>query len=359
LYIRFPGDSGAAQAVEQALGKPFRNLGAMFLIIAVCLGPIAVLSTASDYLSLWTGKDSPFILLALLMLVYAGVSMSITSLGRLSLILSSSITVLLVSGALHSLLFARGRIDFSTPFQLPAFGYSLLLLFWCLVGWEIIGNYTGEVRQPKKTIHRAIIFSCLVIAVVSLTVAAAVQWVDPEKLHVPVSGKLDLILSSLYGSWAKTLIALITAALCLSTVMMAIGGVSRLIAAQADKAIFPVPLAYRNKKGVPVAALGAMFSVHLTVLLLAELRLITLVQIIAIANTFFLGNAFLGLLAAFRLLEEKWIRWVSAFLGIGLLSLLIFTAKWVLVAIAGMTVWTWLRTVHARHPASAIRKKEH
>ncbi|WP_353948807.1 amino acid permease [Sporolactobacillus sp. Y61] len=359
LYIRFPGDSGAAQAVEQALGKPFRNLGAMFLIIAVCLGPIAVLSTASDYLSLWTGKDSPFILLALLMLVYAAVSMSIASLGRLSLILSSSITLLLVSGALHSLLVARGRIDFSTPFQLPAFGYSLLLLFWCLVGWEVIGNYTGEVRQPKKTIHRAIIFSCLVIAVVSLTVAAAVQWVDPEKLHVPVSGKLDLILSSLFGSQAKPLIALITAALCLSTVIMVIGGVSRLIAAQADKGIFPAPLAYRNKKGVPVAALSVMFSVHLTVFLLAELRLITLVQIIAIANTFFLGNAFLGLVAAFRLLEEKWIRWSSVFLGIGLLSLLIFTAKWVLVAIVGMTVWTWLRTVHARHPASSIRKKEH
>lgn len=358
LYIRFPGDSGAAEAVERALGKPFRNLGAVFLIVAVCLGPIAVLGTAADYLSLWTGKESPFILFALLMLVYVAVSMSITSLGRLSLILSSLITVLLVSGSVHSLLFARGHIDFSTPFQLPAFGYSLLLLFWCLVGWEIIGNYTGEVAHPEKTIHWAIVLSCLVIAVVSLTVTAAVQWVDPEKLDVPVSGKLDLILVSLFGSWAQPLIALITTALCLSTVMMVIGGVSRLIAAQAAEAVFPAPLAYRNKKGVPVAALAAMFSVHLMVLLLVESRVITLVQIIAIADTFFLGNAFLGIVAAFSLLKEKWVRWVSAFLGVGLLSLLIFTAKWVLVAIAGMTVWAWFRTVHAGHSeCSATQKK--
>ncbi|RYL94976.1 amino acid permease [Sporolactobacillus sp. THM7-4] len=362
LYILFPGDSGAAEAVEETLGKPFRNLGAAFLITAVSLGPIAVLGTASEYLSLWTGTDNnPFYLLGLLLFCYTMVTMSITSLGRFSLILSSLIVIILVSGSVHSLLFAHGRMDFRTPFQPYSFGYSLLLLFWCLVGWEIIGSYSGEVRSPNKTIPRAIWLSCLVITMVSLTVAAALQWVEPERLGVPYSGKLEIILISLFGRYASMIISLVTILLCLSTVIMVIGAVSRLIRALAAEGVLPSIFSCRNRKQVPIAALLALFVIHFIIFLLVSFKLIPLIQLVAIADAFFLCNAFLGILAAFRLLKERWVRWTSAFLGFSLLFILIFTSQWVLVVIAGMSVYTGWRTYQSkqRKYRTAIKINKH
>ena len=51
----------------------------------------------------------------------------------------------------------------SRGFEEPArFGYGLLLLFWTVVGWEIIGNYSAEIRDPGRTIPRSVALSVAV-----------------------------------------------------------------------------------------------------------------------------------------------------------------------------------------------------
>ena len=45
----------------------------------------------------------------------------------------------------------RGLVD--GTFQFTDFGRGLLLLFWALVGWEIVGNYSMEVKTAGKRFH--------------------------------------------------------------------------------------------------------------------------------------------------------------------------------------------------------------
>ncbi|RXT06356.1 APC family permease [Ammoniphilus sp. CFH 90114] len=352
LSILYPGDSGASLAVEQAFGKSFRTLSANFLILAVCLGPIAVLSTAAEYLHLWLGWNPYLITLGLMILTYSILSMNIMSVGKLSLILSSSIAFILVTGAIISLLYYRGEVLISTPFEWPSFGYSLLLLFWCLVGWEIVGNYSGEVREPSKTIPRAIVFSAIVITVVSLTVAAAVQWMDPATIGLgsEATGKLDMILVPLFGSFSLPVISLITTALCISTALMVIGGVSRLICAQAEQGIFPLFLAARTKNHVPFSAMMALFTIHLITFTFVLLDWATLKQLVAVADGFFLCNALLGILAAFKLVNQGWVRTIAIFLAICFLGILLFSNVWVLILIALLTSWPLYTRLRMRVP---------
>ncbi len=84
--------------------------------------------------------------------------MSITSIGKAALVLSSVATILLIAGGAATLLFYSDFDITSEPFELPVFGEAMLLLFWGLVGWEIIGCFSGEIKDPKRTYTKAALF---------------------------------------------------------------------------------------------------------------------------------------------------------------------------------------------------------
>lgn len=121
----------------------------------------------------------------------------------------------------------RDKAFIKTPFHLDDFGYSILLLFWALVGWEIIGNYSLDVKNRKRTIPQAIVISSVVITTVCIVVAASYQWIDLHHTHT-----LTIILIPLLGTFASPTMAFITTILCMSTYLLVTGGVSRLIASE-------------------------------------------------------------------------------------------------------------------------------
>ncbi|PMU58232.1 amino acid permease, partial [Pseudomonas sp. GP01-A3] len=129
-------------------------------------------------------------------------------------------------GSLHSLLTVDGNITLSKPITVSDFGQSLLLLFWALIGWEVIGSYSLEVKTPERTIPKAVALSFSIIAVVSLTVALAFQWIHSDSQST-ANQSLAPLLESLFGNWATPIISTITIALCISTVLLVIGAVSR------------------------------------------------------------------------------------------------------------------------------------
>lgn len=234
LSILFPSESGVAHAVDQAFGPSMKQLTSIFFIIAGCLGPTAVLMTASQYIAaLFSNFKVPlegigFLLMCLCVLILL---LDISSIGKISFVFSTAATVLLLSGGIRSIPHFRSEQLVQTSFSFGDFGYSILLLFWALVGWEIIGNYSMDVKNRKKTIPQAITISTLTVTVVCLVVAGATQWIV-----IPSSHQEDLritaILATLFGEFAVPLIAFITTVLCMSTYLLVVGGVSRLIASK-------------------------------------------------------------------------------------------------------------------------------
>lgn len=179
LSILFPGDAGVAAAIETAFGGRMKNLTSFYLIGAVLFGPVAVILTAVEYLPL--GADIPTIFIALPLLCATALLLlrEISAIGRISLVMSSLAACTLFAGGIETLLSHEKTALPLTDFSPDTFGYTLLLLFWSVVGWEVIGNYSGDIRDPEKTLPQAIIGSAGIIALVTLTVAAAIQLVDP------------------------------------------------------------------------------------------------------------------------------------------------------------------------------------
>ncbi|MGG3526259.1 amino acid permease [Bacillus pseudomycoides] len=335
LSILFPSESGVAHAVDQAFGPSMKQLTSIFFIIAGCLGPTAVLMTASQYIAaLFSNfkvllEGIGFLLMCLCVLILL---LDISSIGKISFVFSTAATVLLLSGGIRSIPHFRSEQLVQTSFSFGDFGYSILLLFWALVGWEIIGNYSMDVKNRKKTIPQAITISTLTVTVVCLVVAGATQWIV-----IPSSHQEDLritaILATLFGEFAVPLIAFITTVLCMSTYLLVVGGVSRLIASEAKYIKKLYTLSYRTKSNVSIYSLLFLIGVHTIVFICLYNDFITVEQIVAIANAFFICNAICGIFAAYKLLPGLFNKILSLSLIVCFLIILSFSSIWILISI--------------------------
>ncbi|WP_307892283.1 APC family permease [Bacillus swezeyi] len=344
LSVKYPNDAGVAYAAEKAFGTRIRNLSVFYFIIAASFGPAAVLMTASEYIHSLTGDFAVsaevygFLLFIICMIVLC---FNISFVGMVSFIFSTAAALVLFGSSVASVPYFREGPLVEGTFQFADFGWGLLLLFWALVGWEIVGNYSMEVKDRKKTIPRAVMISSLTVTAIYLATAGAAQWIDPGRFEGGQL-KLTMMLTPLFGSFALPVIAALTAVLCMSAYFQVSGGAARLISSQAARGF----LAYRSKGNQPLAALGLIFTVHTMVFICLFFHVLNVETLVAIANAFFICNALCGLAAAYRLLAGPVYRMACLFLMCCFSLLLLFSSPWVLLLILFMTVCFVLNKSH-------------
>jgi APA family basic amino acid/polyamine antiporter len=331
MSILFPGDSGVSQCVAEAFGPRAKTLTALFLIGAVCFGPVAVALTAAKYLGLSGLLPDEAAAVGLIGVIWVLLLRRITSLGRLAFALSTGAAVLLLAGGAGCILLHGAVALPADPVEPARFGYGLLLLFWTVVGWEIIGNYSAEIRDPGRTIPRSVALSVAVIAGVTLIVAAAMQSVGGDTLTA--------ILVPVFGSAGSILLSVLAVALCLVTELAFTGAVARLMSALAGEGVLPAPLAGRNRAGAPAVAASMLSLIHLVVLGLVASGIFSLEKLVAMADGFFLANAITALLAGGRVLGTRVMRGLAVLLAAILAGILAMSAWPVLAVLAGMTLW--------------------
>jgi APA family basic amino acid/polyamine antiporter len=331
MSILFPGDSGVSQCVAQAYGARAKTLTALFLIGAVCFGPVAVALTAADYLGLAPLVSRDVVAAVLVGLIWVLLLRRIAALGHVAFVLSTGAAVLLATGGVGCL---SGMDALPLPvegIEPSRFGYGLLVLFWTVVGWEIIGNYSADIRDPARTIPRAVALSVTVIAAVTLIVAAAMQSVGGQNMAV--------ILQPVFGRFSVVLLSVLAVALCLVTQLAFTGAVARLMTALALEGVLPRRLGARNSAGAPTMAATMLTLVHLAVLGLVAAGVLSVEKLVAMADGFFLANAITVLLAGVRLLRSGFMRGVALVLTVVLGAVLLVSSWTVLAILAGMTVW--------------------
>lgn len=215
-------------------------------------------------------------------------------------------------------------------------GYTLLLLFWAIVGWEIVGNYGAEVENPQRTVPRAAMLAAVAIGLVFLSVGAAMQYGSfPSNAGHGVSA----LIYPLFGAASPLVMSAMVAALCVTTYLVFVGGVVRLVAHLAQEGGLPRILDRRNRHGVPWVAVAGYTAVHLFQLFLASEKVLDVAGILAISDCFFLTNALLGTLAAVRLFPRPLPRLVAALLSLGLLVILAQSHGPVLAALGIMIMF--------------------
>ncbi len=364
MSLMISSNEGMSTVIGQAFGPSFRELASNYLTAAVCFGPVAVMLTASEFLRYplkslnpdYTSSLNPdHTLLAYLVLATCVIVIlrGITAVGKLTLILSSLTAVLLAAGSIYSLM-TQADIIFPSGSPEPGrLGYTMLLLFWAIIGWEVIGNYVEEVRRPEKTIMRAMKISVGAIILVYMLSAFALQ--NRVQLHSSSDGgvNMSLVLVPLFGDYAYVLMGVIAAGLCFCTLLMILGAVTRQIAVRAENGKLPAFLKMKPHEKAPKRALLLLSCWHACLLLLIHFELLSVEGIVGIANTFFIGNALLGLTASIKFLNGFWMKASVIILTIALIILLAFSSLFAWIAFAAVTVLSIFKERVFRRDTSA------
>ena len=336
LAILHPGDGGVSLATKEAMGKKYQLLTSFYLIFAVFFGPIAVLLTAAIFLQeYFTSYSLASIAFVLYVITYILLTLKLDFLAKLMLIVTSLATVIFLVSSLK-ILFSAEKFVFTLPtFVLKDIGYSFLLVFWSIVGWEVIGNYSSNVKD-SKTLTYSVILSAVIVSFVYILLASAICFGNFPKEQ---AFKLVWIIQPVFGEYSSILLTILTILLCIGTIILFIGGVARLISSLQLTSFTSKHLS----TGSPIGALNFLALIHSITLSAVYFGFIDTATLIAFADGFFIANALIGLVTAIILFEDGILKNSAYILCVLFFSILLFSNIYILSIILILFIYTYTK----------------
>ncbi len=339
LTVAHPGDGGMTVAIEKVLGRRFKILASLLMMTAVSFGPTAVMLTAANYLGklkLFEGISVNHIAMALVLASLLLLMKELKFISTLSLVTSVVIGLVLFISSVVSLMQNGIQISPLSISEWMPLGKTVMLLFWAIIGWEIVGNYAMQVKDLKKTIPRATALSLVAVTIIYLIIALAVQ-------SFPYTKALSLVdvLMPVFGQFSEVVLALLITGLCVSTYLLIVGALARLVYDLSQDGFLPKFLAYKNKNEVPFRGVLYFSMAHLLVLTLVSANVLSLEVIVTIANGFFLANALIGLVASYGVVDGWLFKIGAAVLMGSLVILILFSNPWIWLALVLEFILVW------------------
>jgi APA family basic amino acid/polyamine antiporter len=151
------------------------------------------------------------------------------------------------------------------PLNLANFATATALTFFALTGFENATTPVGKVRDPARTIPRALIGGTLFVALVYLLVSTGVQLILPASVVAQSSAPLADVIAAQWGGGLAVFVALaiaIAAFGCLNGLILSTGELGYALGLRRD---LPAAMAWTWRGNTPVAAqiVGSMLSVLL------------------------------------------------------------------------------------------------
>jgi amino acid transporter len=224
----------------------------------------------------------------------------------------AAIAGVIVSGFAHAAATGGWQMPASTPLSLPAalsgLAQGTLLATYCYWGYYNICFLGGEVRQPERTIPRAILLSVLFVSAfyVAMNLAAlpSLRAVDGIGAQAGTTARLQLvaeIAQSAFGSWAGRLMAALIIWTAFASVFSLLLGYSRVpYAAARDGNYFRFLAAVHPRYGIPHRSLIALGLVAAAFCFFSLAQVITMLVITRILLQFFLQQVGVMLLRVQR-----------------------------------------------------------
>jgi len=344
LAITFPGEAGVSLATKEAMGVKYQQLTAFYLILAVFFGPVAVLLIAGDFIqSYFPTIDLVFLAFGIYVVTYALLLVKIDFLGKIMLVVSSAVAMVFLISSIY-ILVQTETFSFLLPqFDIEKIGYSFLLIFWSIVGWEVIGNYSNEVKD-SETLKKAVVFSAVSVSVIYALISLAVCFGDFPLKDVE-SFKLVWLIEPIFGSYAKGILVIMSLVLCIGTLILFVGGVARLIFALSEKKsnFITKKTSINFKNGTPIGALNMLSFIYMITLYFVYVDFLTLDNLVAFADGFFIANAIIGLVTAAMLFEKSFLLYGVFVLIFLFTSILLFSNIYILITIAALFAYTYFK----------------
>ncbi|MCP4108153.1 MAG: amino acid permease [Desulfobacteraceae bacterium] len=336
LVIIFPSGAGLMGIVGKFLGKRAEVFTSIMLLMAIACGPVIVIKTAGNYV----GLNFNIVYQITYLMMFAGyliLMFNIKFFSSIQFFSSSLIVILLIVTSIASL----NNTQFSFPDSAPdvfVLGRALLLLFWGLVGWEIIGNYSHEVRDPHKTIPRAVLLAVAINSFIMLIVAYNIQYGKNSMTDLPIV----YLFEQVFGRYSPFIASVLVFLLCFSTFVMISGAGARLIMTMGQNKYLPELLGKSNSSGTPVIALIVVAAVQSTTLALNWFNIMTDVFMVKWANTFFICNILIILVSGLKSVQNRVLKISIIFVMICFAFFALFSSPIALIILLVLFTW-WYR----------------
>ena len=235
----FKDDSGEYDYVREGFGKKLAVFVSILVVLTgivsaavVALGFAGYLSSLISIKYLYAGIG---IIVLMTLLNYIGIKDS----NRFNLI-ATSIEFL---GLLIIIFLGFGNFGKVDLFEMPNGFYGVFkagaLVFFAYLGFETIVKLSDEVKNPQKTIPRAIIWSVIITTILYILVSiAAVSILPADKIAGSKSPLAD-VAASVFGDPAFIILAVIALFSTANTILLTLVTTSRMIYGMSEKKSFP------------------------------------------------------------------------------------------------------------------------
>ena len=176
---------------------------------------------------------------------------------------------------------------FESPTGFTGVIIAFVLSFFAFIGFEAMANVAEEVRNPKKTIPRAIILSvfisALIYVLVSLAVVRVINWEDLSLSSAPLA---EVVKRGL-GAQGQIILTGIALFAITNTVLITLVTGSRIIFGMARDKSFPYLLAkVHSKTKTPWAAIIGIMLVAIGFSLIGDIVIVANIVVFAVVITF-------------------------------------------------------------------------
>lgn len=293
LAVRYPEAGGAYRYGRERLGEWPGFFAGWGFVVGKTASCAAMAITAASYLvpPAW---QRPVAVAAVVVLVGVNV-LGVTRTARVASVIVAAVLVVLAGvvaagltavaaggwGAADAAEFAgRHELDTSsavaagTPIG-PVYGVlqAAALIFFAFAGYARIATLGEEVREPRRTIPRAIGIAFAIVVVVYAAVgAAALGALGPVSLASSTAPLVDVVAVAGW-LWAEPVVRIAAGVAALGSLLALIAGVGRTSLAMARDGELPPPLTRVHPRfGVPHVAELAVGVAVIVLVLVADLR---------------------------------------------------------------------------------------
>ena len=226
LASALSGSGGSYVYLRESFGRNTwgRLLSFLFIFQLICSGPLEIASgniAVAQYMAyLWPGMtplQGKFVAAGVGLLATVLLYRKITSIAKLMvwLWIGMLVTVasVIISGLLHfnssmAFSFPPNAFTFSTGFFM-GLGSSTLYVMYCYLGYYGVCYLGDEVKEPSRTIPRALVISILAVLVINFLISLSVIGVIPWKEATQSQFIASEVMQKIYGPWAGVIISIL------------------------------------------------------------------------------------------------------------------------------------------------------
>lgn len=150
---------------------------------------------------------------------------------------------------------------------------ALMLLLWTYEGWSDVTLVTGEIRDPKRNLGRAVLAGTAILAVVYALVQAAVMRVLPAGAAAASTRPVAEAVATVWGTGAGRAVGALVVVSTFGSIVGVILAVSRLAQAMARDGAFLASFAGSHPRwGTPARAIAVMTGASIAYVAVSSFR---------------------------------------------------------------------------------------